>query len=213
MAEAAAAGDAYQVKIVGRMDGQETNNIWHFVAATASDDVLLRLVQVFIQCFITNLLPVLSSSWQMERVVWKKVHPTLGVENQYIPGGSLIGGGNANALPSFCSALFSIRTAQGGRSKRGRSFLAGIPEAVTTNSVLNAADPFWAAALAFAVCVLANFNPGDPPGANTWFPTVYSRKIGGSTFPFGANGFTRVTSISPVAQIATTRSRKVGRGA
>lgn len=213
MPELANAGDAYQVKIVGRMDGQETNNIWHFVAATANDDVLLRLVQVFIQCFITNLLPVLSSSWQMERVVWKKVTPALGVENIYVPGGSLVGGGAATALPSFCSALFSIRTAQGGRSKRGRSFLAGIPEAATLNSALDATHAFWVAALAFAVCVLSNFNPGDPPGANTWFPAVYSRKIGGSTFPFGAAGFTRVTSISPVAQIATTRSRKVGRGA
>ena len=212
MPETANGGDAYQIKIVGRQDGQETNNIWHFVCAQSDTDVLLHLIQVFIQCFLTNLLPVLSSSWALERVLWKKVTPALGVENVYVPAGTLTGGGNANALPSFCSAVVSIRTAQGGRSKRGRSFIAGIPESVTTNSTINAADPFWAALLAFAACVLSNFNPGDPPAANTWFPAVYSRKIGGSTLPYGAAGYTRVTAILPVSQLGTQRSRKVGRG-
>jgi len=91
-------------------------------------------------------------------------------------------------------------------------YVAGIPEGVTTDSFLNTADPFWAACIAFGVCVIANFVIGDPPGAHAWQMCVYSRKIGGDTFPYGATGFTPIREFVPVQAIGTTRSRKVGRG-
>jgi len=40
----ASVGDKFQVRVVGRIEGQETNNILHFMAATAIDDVETRLV-------------------------------------------------------------------------------------------------------------------------------------------------------------------------
>src|SRR5215216_4600299 len=176
MPEVAEVGDLYQVRVVGRIEGQETNNIFHFKCTGADPDVLTHLILVFIQCFIDHLLPVLSSAWALEKIVWKRVSPTLGPEIVSVPVGAGAGGGNAAALPSYSSVVFSIRTALGGKSHRGRTFFAGIPENVTNGSKVNIADPFWAAALAFAACVIAGFVPGDPPGAPSWAFGVYSRK-------------------------------------
>jgi len=209
----AVAGDAFQIRVVGHQETQETNNVLHFVAATSIDDVDLRLIQVFAACFVTHLLPVLSSKWSLEKIVWKKVRPALGVEYVTIPSGAGAGGGSASALPSYASACISIRTAEGGRSKRGRMYIAGIPETATVDSQFDLTHAFWAGLIAFCACVIGDFVVGDPPAANSFQMEVYSRLIGGSSFPYGASGFTPVVSMTPDQIVATTRSRKLGRGA
>jgi hypothetical protein len=212
MAQAAAIGDAFQVRVIGRMEGQETQNVLHFRCVAATASVLDSLILVLAQCFIDHLLPVLTSKWSFERIVWKRVHPTLGPETESIPQGAAAGAGSANALPSFCSVVFSERTDLGGKSHRGRMYLPGIPEGATTDSFLNTADPYWAALIAFALCVVQKFIENEPIGTDQWRLNVYSRKIGGTAFPYGANGFTEVREFVPHALIGTTRSRKVGRG-
>lgn len=213
MPEAAAVGSIWQIRLIGEIEGQETNNVFHFACVGASADVDLHLIQVFIQCFVTNILPVLTSGWTFREVRWKQVGPTLGNEFVSLPSGQTAGGGNAAHLPSYSSALFSIRGLLGGRSHRGRFFLPGIPEDQTTNSFLNQSTPMWAALIAFAVCLLTNFKNPDPAGGSDLFDIgVYSRKLGGSAFPYSMAGFTAANQIAPVALLATTRSRKVGRG-
>lgn len=213
MAIAAAVNSLWEVRIQGRMEGQETDNVLHFKCVGATSDVDVHLIQVLLACFITHLLPVITASWQLERIVWKQVGPTLGVEQISVPTGTTTGGGNAAALPSFVSAVISKRTLTGGRSHRGRMYIAGIPENATLNSGLDPAHAFWAGLLAFAACVITNFVHPDPAGGTDIFDLiVYSRKIGGSTFPYGLTGVTDVREFVPVAQLGTTRSRKVGRG-
>jgi len=214
MAIPAALGSAWEVRLEGRMEGQKTENVFHFVCVGATADVELNLILIFMQCFIDNLLPVLSSSWVFERVVWKQVSPALGIEQISIPVGTPAGGGAATALPSFCSLLYSERTLFAGRSGRGRKYFAGIPENATVNSSFDTAGAFWAGALAFALCVINAFVHPDPAGGTDIFNlSVYSRKIGGSAFPYGNAGFHDVREFVPVQQLATTRSRKLGRGA
>lgn len=214
MPQTAFQNDTYQVRVVGRIEGQETNNIFYFrcISGAGDSDVHLHLILVFLQCFIDHLLPVLSSAWNLERIVWKKVYPSLGPEIISVPTGSTQGGGAATALPSFCSAVVSIRTQFGGRSRRGRTYYAGIPENATVGSTLDPTGAFWTAILAFAACVIEKFVAGDPPGTNAWAMMMYSRKLGGSTFPLGNAGFEAVTEYVPVSLLGTTRSRKVGRG-
>jgi hypothetical protein len=212
MPESAVVNDRYQVRIVGRMEGQETNNVLHFACTGADSDVLTNLILVLAECFITHLLPVLSSSWSLESIKWKRVSPTLGQEIVSIPVGAGAGGGNAAALPSYCSAVISIRSSLGGRSHRGRMYIPGIPEAATINSSFDDTDAFWAGLVAFAACIVTNFVVGDPPGAPSWQMMIYSRKLGGANFPYGAAGFTAMKGLVPVKLLGTTRSRKVGRG-
>lgn len=213
MPEAAAVNDLYQVRLIGRIEGQETNNVLHFQCVGATTDVELNLIQVFLECFITNLLPVLSSNWQLVECRWKKVYPTLGVETVTVPSGTTTGGGSASSLPSFNSLLYSIRTPTGGRTHRGRMYVAGIPEDATLGSAFDPTHAFWTGALAFALCVVSEFVHPDPAGGSDLFNlVVYSRKLGGSIFPYGLAGVTSMQSFTPNLQIASTRSRKVGRG-
>lgn len=208
----AAVNDAYEVRINGRQDGQQTTNVWHFVCTGADPDVLTNLIQVFVSCFVDNLLPVMSANWTFEDVRWKQVSPILGPENLLVPAEAGPGGAAGPALPSLNSAVLSLRTLLGGGSRRGRKYIPGLPEAATLNSVFDKTHAFWLGAVAFAACVLLNFKPGDPPGAPSWAVSVYSRKLGGSSLPFGAAGFTAIETITPVEIVGTTRSRKVGRG-
>jgi len=214
MAVTAAQNDLYQVRLVGRIEGQETNNVLHFACASGAgdDDVLTHLILVFVACFIDNMLPVMSSAWSLEKVVWKRVSPTLGPENVTVPEGAGAGGGNAAALPSYASAVMSIHTLEGGRSKRGRFYIPGIPENATLGSSLDPEHAFWLALVAFAACLVENFVPGDPVGSHSWALGPYSRKIGGSAFPYGIAGFTWMSEVVPQSLLGTTRSRKVGRG-
>jgi hypothetical protein len=196
------------------MENQETDNVLHFVEETATADVELHLILALVECFTTHLLPVTSSAWSLRDVIWKKVSPTLGPEMVTVPTGDLTADGNAAALPSFNSVVISKRTLEGGRSKRGRMFLPGIPEAATVNSQLDTTHAFWTAVLAFAACLATKFiNIGEPLGSDQFALAVYSRTIGGSTLPYGASGFTKVSSLTVSQLIGSTRSRKVGRGA
>jgi len=209
----AAIGDTFQVKVRGNIEGQETNNIFYFTAANSTADVEVHLILVLASCFITHLLPVFSNKWALQDLVWKKIYPTLGVENITIPTGTLVGAVSTDSLPSFASVVVSVRTAQGGRSKRGRFYLPGTPESATVGSNLDTGGAYWTALAAFLSCLASNFIVGDPPGSDAFQMEVYSRKLSGSHFPLAnISGLTPVTSFKPVQQLGTTRSRKVGRG-
>lgn len=213
MAVPALQGDKFKVVIHGRQDGQLTNNVWYFMAATGIDDVDLRLIQAIWECFVDNLLPVLSSSWALEKITYMKVSPTIGPEFTHIPQGTVSGAGNGQALPSFNSAVVSLRTLEGGRRKRGRFYLAGIPESATLNSSFDPGNAFWLGLIAFCLCMAGKFLPQDPQPVNTFIWMVYSRANGGNALPHGAAGFTPIAEITPNSLVGTTRSRKVGRGA
>jgi hypothetical protein len=209
----AATGDGFQVRVRGHIEGQETNNVLHFIAVGPVDDVEVRLILVLAACFVQHLVPVCSTQWALQDLVWKQVTPVLGVEHITVPPGILVGTATGDALPAFCSAVISLRTRLGGRSHRGRMYVAGMPESATVGSVIQGGGNFWTGFLAFINCVATSFILGDPPPANSFQWEVYSRKLGGAKFPYASAGYTPITSILPVAQVGTTRSRKVGRGA
>lgn len=205
--------DCWEVRVRGRQENQETVNVLHFVETTSTADVELHLILALAECFITHLIPVVSSQWVLENIAWKKVSPTLGPEFVTVPTGDLSGNGNAAALPSYCSVVISKRTEEGGRSKRGRMYLPGIPEAATLNSSLDTSNAFWIAVVAFVACLADKFiHIGEPLGSDQFEMAVYSRTIGGETYPLGAAGFEPVSQLVPSAALGTTRSRKVGRG-
>lgn len=216
MPETAVLHDLYQLRFDGHIEEQECKNVLHFlcVGSTGDDDVGTHLVAVVLLCFVQNVLPVLAPTYTLDGITWKKVGPVLGPENFLAATGDTQGQSTADALPSFASALISIRTTRGGKSGRGRMFIGGIPEDQTTASRINTEGPFWAALSAFVACVVAQFvGLSDPvPAANKWMFGIYSRKLGGSTFPYNVTGFAPATLLVPKPLIATTRSRKIGHG-
>lgn len=210
---AAAVGDIWQLRVQGRQEGQQTNNIIHFHCTSASEDVLTHLVQVFADCFIDNLLPVLSSSWSLEGFGYRRMSAPATAEQFFIPTGTLAGAGNAAALPSFASLCISIQSLSAGRSNRGRFYIAGIPETATTNSQFDTSAAFWIAAVAFCACLASNFfHPDGGVGEDEFDIGVYSRKEGGAVIPYNPAGFEPAAALVPRQVVATMRSRKLGVG-
>lgn len=210
---ASVAGAIWQVRVVGELDGQKTVNVLHFITPGNVDDMELRLIVVLANCFLTHLVPVWPTGFTLKELRYQMMSTNPpGLEYIYpVVGGT--GTGPAAALPSFNSAVISIRTAIGGRSGRGRVFIPGIPEAATTNSAFDTGNAFWTALIAFVACVAGSFVGTAPDPANAVRWVVYSRTLGGASVPFGVAGATRVVTAAPLSLIGTTRSRKVGRGA
>lgn len=206
-------GQIWQVRLIGEMHGQKTVNVLHFTTPGAVDDMELRLIIVLANCFLTHLKPVFSADFTMKEIRYQFVSSNPpGIEFVFpIVGGT--GAGSGAALPSFCSAVIGLQSIIGGRSGKGRVCFAGIPEDQTVDSTIDPASPLWAGLIGFAGCVAAAFvHPGAVP-ANGVVWALYSRKLGGATFPFTIGGAQAVKVATPRSQIGSINSRKVGRGA
>lgn len=218
MPTAAAANEVWQLRLEGRYEGQQVINVLHFSNPVADADVETHLLAVVLSCFITNMLPVLVGSYTFERMVSKRVSPTVGLDIVTVDTNQTQAGGNVQGLPSYAAAVISIHTTRPGRSGRGRIFMSAIPEQETTNSQLQPQSAYWQGLLAFCACIVTNFHAKDPFGVGDWLFGVMSRKIGGAKPPFSGAGFAGIGPSStpgalvPVAQLGTQRSRKVGHG-
>lgn len=210
----AAAGDIWQVLIQGLIEEQQCQNVLFFRAQDIDPDPLAGLIADLVECFVTGLVPVLSSTYTFERIIARRIYPDIGPDVIYTPPANMAvqGASAGDALPSFSSALVSLQTVRGGRSGRGRMFIAGLAEGQTVGSYINSEAQLWAGLLAFAVCMLQKFIHKDVPGPADWEWGVFSRKLGGFKAPFTAQGFAYITAATPKRLISTTRSRRIGHG-
>ena len=209
---AGAVNDLYQVNVMQGFEGIRVENVWNFKCIAPSADVEIGLILVLLQCYIQHLMPGLSEKFVVENAVWKRIYPTL--SNEFVTAANpiTIGGVTGDRLPSFNAAVLSLKTAFGGRSFRGRKYLAGLPEVNTTEDKIATESPTWAAILAFVQCLATGFIGLQPVGTDKFALGVFSRKVGGTTFPVDPLGFTPLTQIVPHVEIATMRSRKLGHG-
>lgn len=213
MAIPVAAGDVVQVLVQGSIEEQQCQNVWYFRAQAADTDMLLHLLAEIAECMLA-LVPILAPSYRLERIKGKIVSPALGLEAEWIPEptdtvqGADAGGG----MPSFVSALISLKTTRPGRTGKGRIYIAGVPEEAADNSVLATSSQLWIALAAFCACMLDKFKPRDVVAEGNYEWGVMSRKLGGAKPPFAAAGFATVIEAHPKRELATTRSRKIGRG-
>lgn len=213
MPTAVAIGEVVQVLVQGTIEGQECENVWYFRAQAVDPDMLAHLLVDISVCLLA-LIPVLAPTYTLERIKGKVVSPNVGPEEEWIPepGATVQGASAGDSEPSFVSALISLHTTRGGRSGRGRIYVAGVPEGQTTASLINTEGDLWPALLAFAACMLDKFKQRDVAVAGNYEWGVMSRKIGGLKPPFLAAGFARITRAVPKRELATTRSRKLGHG-
>jgi hypothetical protein len=213
MAVAVQTGEIVQVLVQGTIEEQQCENVWYFRAQAIDPDMLLHLLTSIAQCLVA-LLPVLGSTYRLDRIKGKVVAPAVGAEEEWLPAPTddVQGAHAGDTLPSYASALISLYTTRGGRSGRGRIYLAGVPEGETTASFINREGNLWPALIAFAACMLDKFKSRDVPVAGNYDWGVMSRKIGGAKPPFIVGGYAQITRAVPKDLLATTRSRKVGRG-
>lgn len=212
---AAATGEVYEVVLECRQEGQQVLNVLHFQALTPIDNVETRLLRALVECLLTVLLPGSTSNLQYVECRGKRVYPDVGpvLEIGQEVGDTIQGADAGDSVPTFVSVCVNIHTSRGGRSGRGRMFLPGVPEGATQGSYIQTTNPYWGVILAYLACVAGKFiTQTDPPAANRWQLGVMSRKLGGAKPPYTAAGFAPAVRLAPLNRLASTVSRKVGRG-
>ena len=198
-----AAGDIIQAVIKGRYEGQEVNNVLHFRANNGNYDAAVFAADLA-ECVLESLIGSMAAGYTFDNIGVKRVYPNLSPE--YIWVGDFQNGSGGAGLPSFSAALLSFQTEKAGKSGKGRLYVPAVSEASTNGSTLNDDGLTWL--LEFAICLATKF-VGDSLDANLG---VVSRKIRETNPGDVANWFAEVTSIVARHDLATMRSRKVGRG-
>lgn len=202
-----------EVRVVGKLQGQDCINVWHFATNTQVNDggpldaLLLALAQAMLSCAIDFLLPGVTSEYTLVGVEAKSIYPAASDPVvSTAPAGSV--GQLGPTSVSFSSTLVNLRTGGGGRRGRGKKFLPPPGEANVAASLID--DPTLQLIVAYLECIAGKFL--GPGGTEDWELGVYSRTndlaVGG-TFD---NSFRVVTQMTPSQFMAKMGSRKVGRG-
>lgn len=165
-----AVGDVYEVTISGRVNGEYCENIIHLrevVGATAPipasevcDSALLS--------WAADLAPLLATSFtKLQCIYARRIHPTPGVAFTKLI--ALDGEEGTDPVPAGTGLVVSWATALGGRSKRGRSYIFGIPETFQNGG--NITEPCLTAFNAWVASVMAAWGP---TGASDYRLCVWS---------------------------------------
>jgi len=214
MAEVTVEGNVYQLRIHGRIEGQEYINVMHFQAVAGNVDIVEFLLVVMYLCFLNNLVPSLGSAFRLEKVSGKRVAPDVGPEWEYSGGADdvQVGAAEGDTLPSFVSLRTDIRCQRGGRSGHGSFAIAGIPDAATTGSTIVAGSPFETAWKAFVECIRDSFLQGHEFSTKKFHIGVVSRKAGTNKPPYTIAQFSTAVSLTPRLRVGSQNSRKIGHG-
>jgi len=112
------------------------------------------------------------------------------------------------SLPSYCAAILSLRTGLGGKSNRGRLYIAGVSEGDTSAGQLDVAA--FAGLQAIANQLLSLFGP---TGGSTFFRyVIWSRKLGAPGGLLLPTGIRPILQILPRDILGTQRHRLIGVG-
>lgn len=204
-----------EMRVVGRIHGSETNNVFHlatnlqvFDPNSNLNQLLLDLVTAMRTCIRDTLLPAVSQDWTFVKCQAHIILPQISdpIEVSGVPGDIGLRGPTS---VSFASSLISVRTGVGGRRGRGRKFFPPAGEADITDSRLN--DAVLVLLAAYIACVAEKFMGANP--TSNWTYVVLSKTdlqaLGGNM-----NNSTRpVIGLSPRSDVATMVSRRTGRGA
>jgi len=189
--------DSTTKRIKTQLHGQSCLNILNFTA-NGTPDLITDLLEPVLACFADNLLPVLSSDLTVIGADVKNITGSTAQEAEVSQETDNVGEATGDSLPSTNAAVVRLRTSHVGRTGKGRMFLAGLAESRVVQSNVDAT--FIAAAVAFLACMFAAYHQGDPPAANQFIWSVWSRKD---------NAFYPVESYSVNPVVGTMRSRKV----
>ena len=201
-----------QVRIKGRLHGQETVNVLNFATNTQINDPLdlpaffRQLATDVKDCVETTLAPAVTSDWKFEGCDVKQTAPQLG-DIQDIAATPDVEGTLAPTSVSFAAVLMQIQTGGGGKSGKGRVFLPPPGEPQIAQSAIDGATE--ALFIQFAACLIAKFiqNATSP-----WRLGVLSRKKVNNVLPAIDDRFREATNLVIKTDLSSIRSRKKGSG-
>ncbi len=196
-----------RVVIKGRLHLQETNNVLHF-GFTGAEPNYPQLIQDIIDCIFTALRPAVSEDWVLELVTAQQLWPQRLDPIEQTPAVVTAGTGLPGGV-SFSAYLIRIRTGLGGRTNRGRMYIAGTIENDVNLSRLT--DSGLAKVVAFVTCMVGKFIT-TPTSTKAFEIGVLSRKELSLPLATEQLAFTEATALIAVREVKSMRSRQVGHG-
>lgn len=201
------ANEVWQAVVAGRLHNQSCINVFHFApgATTVVDSSPLGVA--LRTWWLAQPMSQMSNQYNLDEIRTKKLFPTVNDEIiTVVPqpaAGTLVG----ESLPSTVALCLSLRTGLGGRSFRGRKYIAAIPESEQNGSrLITSAKEAWEA---IRVSFMDTF--GNDPNSSGWHVGVLSRKMIKDGQTVGA-AFTDVNNLLVRDVLATMRSRRIGHG-
>jgi hypothetical protein len=197
--------DCAQVEIVFSVESQIVENVRFYQGTDLSGTSLAALVEAVNAAIRDQLLPLLHSSLSLIRVVGQIIDAVDGIVYTSTTSLPAAGGAGGTSLPNNVAMCVSLRTAQAGRSFRGRNYICGIPSAQrSTNNLLESS--FVSDVIdAWTTVGLAAVDDG-------WVPVVVSRFHDGAPRTTGVA--TEITSTIATDNIIDSQRRRLpGRGA
>lgn len=189
---------------------QVENTVYFELADTPAADDMTDLAELLRDWWISEYAPLVWQGVQLREVVVTDLSSASGPQVSVSPAVAAFGGQTGDPLPTNVSLTVSFRTALRGRSFRGRNFVVGLTEVMTTGA--NTLGPGTLSAWIDAYTALLAL--GSPLTA-TW--VVVSRFSGvdanGRPIPRAAGVTTPVTSVTIVDNIIDSQRRRLpGRG-
>jgi len=194
-----------QINVVYEQDGQEVENVLYYTKTTTPTlEDLGALVDVVNAYIRDTLIPILATTIKLVR--------TVGVLLDVIDGLQVINttglpasGGDANpALPNSVAFCISVRTANRGRSFRGRNYIPGLAEDLVTGNTVHSSTAAGLVSIWDGLTAIA--------GDDGWARTVVSRVNAGVPRTVGVA--TPVTNVLAVDNTVDSQRRRLpGRGA
>lgn len=196
-----------ELVVKGRLHGQETNNVMHF-GFTGLEPQYAALALAVINCIFTALRPAITEDWTLEMVTVRELWPVkrdpVEVQPQQATAGTGLPGG-----VSFSSYLIRKRTGLGGRTNRGRIYVAGTIENDVNASRLT--DAGLARLQVYVQCLIDTFIP-TPGNPKTWELGVLSRKELKAAGATAQTSFTECSNLIAIREVKSMRSRQIGHG-
>lgn len=194
-----AVNDIYQVNMVGRLHGQQTINVFHYIETTTpAGSAEAALAQGFGAGVASEVKNAASVEWELEKISVQQIRPLpplLPVEDASAAGPGAVAG---ESLPTSVAAVVTKRTGLAGRAYRGRSYFAGVPQSQEVDSQLSSA-----ALLLWQDVADQMAQPISVAPSGAFDPIVYHRALG--TGNVIVSGLAR-----PV--LRNQRRRQVGKG-
>jgi len=127
-----------QFNLLFSLDGQTVENVFHSRFASAPDVTTLGLVGLaYKDWWVDNMAPILSPDISLVQVVAVDLTTDSGATATVITDLPHAGSNGESAVPNNVALCVSLRTANRGRSFRGRSYVAGLGESSVTVSRVN----------------------------------------------------------------------------
>lgn len=195
-----------EVNINQRLHGQQVQNtLYGFRGATWDLTNMEILAGEIITWVGTALYTVLSTDISLASVSVRSLNVQSGLVFEAVPSVTVNGDSPSAALPGNVALVASFRSGFAGRSRRGRNYVAGIPEPAVLG---NTAQTTFADALRVAYEAL--IPPGGPFEAVDASWVVVSRFADGAPRAFGL--VTEITTVLVEPTVDSQRRRLTGRG-